>query len=69
MSRQKYEIRISLTAQNTSNVTINVYNNCTRVIKKDCLSWQFNLEHFVIRLFVILQPDTSFDSDRIGGYV
>jgi hypothetical protein len=31
------------------------------VIKKDYLSWQFNLEHLVIRLFVILQPDTSFD--------
>jgi hypothetical protein len=28
-----------------------------RVIKKDCLSWQYNYEIFLIRLFITLQPD------------
>jgi hypothetical protein len=27
------------------------------VIKKNCLSWQYNYEHFFTWLFVTLQPD------------
>jgi hypothetical protein len=29
------------------------------MIKKDCLSWPYNLEHFFIRLFATQRPDMS----------
>jgi hypothetical protein len=52
LSWEHFDIVINTLAYKTS-----FWHFTCGVIKKDCLSWQYNYEHFFIRLFAALQPD------------